>query len=396
MSDSPLRGYIVGNSTVSLWSLSGTQRLCRSFAKAGIGVVGSLSELQPGEPLLVVRADALIEDRVIRALARAPDTALTMEEAGTEVTLACHVSGDIAEQAVATLQTGANMPAGITVKRVQELVDPYQERLRNVSAPLVAVVNVDNRVSLERRLYRGAYKSVTDLVTKWLWPRPAAWVTGQCARFGVLPNQVTLLGLLLTVLAGVWFWRGQFGIGLLAAWVMTFLDTVDGKLARVTVTASRLGDILDHGIDILHPPFWYLAWGFGVAAGGRVAGMDFATLSWLVLGGYVGGRLAEGAFQLWCAPFSMFSWRPFDSVNRLVTARRNPNLILLTFGWVIGRPDLALLAVVLWTQASTAILIYRLGVATVASRRGALRSWLSGGDVGEVWPIARRWFLNTD
>ena len=46
---------------------------------------------------------------------------------------------------------------------------------------------------------------------------------------------------------------------------MTFLDTVDGKLARVTITSTKLGNVFDHGIDLIHPPFWYLAWGMGLA-----------------------------------------------------------------------------------------------------------------------------------
>ena len=63
-------------------------------------------------------------------------------------------------------------------------------------------------------------------------------------------------------------------------WLMTFLDTVDGKLARVTVTSSRIGDVLDHGLDIIHPPLWYIAWGVGLPAGlamrSRLAGIDLA------------------------------------------------------------------------------------------------------------------------
>ncbi len=45
---------------------------------------------------------------------------------------------------------------------------------------------------------------------------------------------------------------------------MTFLDTVDGKLAHVTLTSSRFGHIFDHSLDLLHPPFCYLAWGLGL------------------------------------------------------------------------------------------------------------------------------------
>jgi len=45
---------------------------------------------------------------------------------------------------------------------------------------------------------------------------------------------------------------------------MTFLDTVDGKLARTTMTYSSWGNVYDHGIDLIHPPFWYWAWFIGL------------------------------------------------------------------------------------------------------------------------------------
>ena len=48
---------------------------------------------------------------------------------------------------------------------------------------------------------------------------------------------------------------------------MTFLDTVDGKLARVTLTSSRFGNWLDHGNDIIHPPLWWLCLANGLALG---------------------------------------------------------------------------------------------------------------------------------
>ena len=79
------------------------------------------------------------------------------------------------------------------------------------------------------------------------------------------PNQVTAASLVLVVVAGVLFARGEFAWGLVAGWIMTFLDTVDGKLARVTITSTKLGNVFDHGIDLIHPPFWYFAWGMGLA-----------------------------------------------------------------------------------------------------------------------------------
>ena len=168
---------------------------------------------------------------------------------------------------------------------------------------------------------------------------------------------------------------------------MTFLDTVDGKLARVTVTSTKLGNVFDHGIDLIHPPLWYFAWGIGLALEPPViAGVSLNVLYAVILAGYVGGRLCEGAFQLFIARFSIFTWRPFDSWFRLIAARRNPNMIALTVSLALGRPDLGLLAVAVWTVVSTALLVLRLSSAAQAKVRGkAVRSWLSeiGQTVGE-------------
>jgi hypothetical protein len=62
----------------------------------------------------------------------------------------------------------------------------------------------------------------------------------------------------------------------------------------------------------------------------------------------------------------------------LVTARRNPNLILLTISLGLGRPDLGLVAVTVWTAFSTLLLLIRLGIAVYARiAYGPLRSWLA-------------------
>jgi phosphatidylglycerophosphate synthase len=158
---------------------------------------------------------------------------------------------------------------------------------------------------------------------------------------------------------------------------MTFLDTVDGKLARVTVTSSRVGHVLDHGVDVVHPPLWYIAWGLGLATfDPGVPGLTVAITLAVIVVGYVLGRLVEGAFHL-IAPFSIFLWRRLDSYSRLITARRNPNLIWLTVSALAGRPDLGLVAVAAWTALSTLVLLARLAMALLERRTsGPLRSWL--------------------
>ena len=70
------------------------------------------------------------------------------------------------------------------------------------------------------------------------------------------------------------------------------------------------------------------------------------------------------------------AWRPFDSWFRQITARRNPNLILLTGCALVGRPDVGFAAMALWTALSFLVHVVQL-VQAMAAPRGSVVSWLS-------------------
>jgi len=218
-----------------------------------------------------------------------------------------------------------------------------------------------------------------------------------CADRHITPNMVTVTGLLLMLLAGWCFYEGAYLAGLVAGWIMTFLDTVDGKLARVTVKSSRVGHWLDHGMDLVHPPFWYWLWGLGLAVPPTLWGFDADTLYVWIFVGYIGGRIAEGLFHF-LGDLSLFTWRPFDAYFRLITGRRNPSLILLTLFTLIGRPDWGFLSVVIWTVASTIVLVVRLlqGLAVRQYQGAPLTSWMADpARAASEHPAAFRTFSTT-
>ena len=389
--------FIIGDAEVQLWGLGSRERIRRLLQRAGIDrVVDDLRSVPPGAGVILIRADHLYEPRTVRDLSRSPATLLQVEGPEGSRPVAAHVSGDQVVTAHAVL-TGVLDPGqlqGVRVMDAGRLSSGFDAALRKSAEPMIQPIEASNQDGLEEQLFSGAYKGVTDLVTKWWWPTPARYVTRWCTKLGVRPNHVTVVGLSLVILAGVLFAYGQLGWGLAAAWLMTFLDTVDGKLARVTVTSSRLGHILDHGIDMIHPPFWYLAWGMGLQSfAPGIPGLDLEAAIWLIFLGYIAGRLAEGGFQLWFGRFGIFCWRPFDSYFRLITARRNPNLILLTLGLALGRPDLGLAGVMVWTLVSSAVLLLRLVMAWWARRDGPLQSWLAAPDTDvDAGPLAARLF----
>ena len=379
----PLFAHIIGDSPVKIWGLTSYTRKLRVLKGAGVThIVDDIAAVPENGSVLLLRGDLLFDDRVINYLVQTPDILLKVPQGATDAFVAAHVAVDRAIEARDAITEPATtvLPAGVKIETLDRLSISFQQRLLKFDPPFVLPITSENRQDLERRLFDWSYKGVTDCVTKWIWPRPARWVVGQCVRFGFRPNHVTVLGLFLAILAGILFAYGWYGWGLLAGWLMTFLDTVDGKLARVTVTSSKFGHYFDHIIDLVHPPIWYILWGLGMSQlnfGGLSRGIVF----WLIVAGYIIGRLVEGVFLTWLGKFGIFCWRPIDSYFRLITARRNPCLILLTVGYLVGFPDWGLFAVTVWTVATSIFLLVRLLM--------AFKTRLVGGPI-------RSWFLDID
>ena len=368
---------IVGASSCPLWGLDARERLRRQLADLGLDVIADdPARLGDAQRTLLVDAGFLFGLLTLRGLL-AHENALLVHPADGRVA-AASVTRDRLEAALACMRDDCARPDEMRILTPVDL-SGYDRNLRKTAPPLLEHVTPDKRAALEALLYGNSYKGVTDFVTKWWWPRPARVIVGWCARLGITPNMVTSVGLLLVVAAAFGFYSGEFVLGLACGWLMTLLDTVDGKLARVTVASSRIGHVLDHGIDFVHPPFWYVAWGLGLGVD-EVMGQSLERLCWLVVGGYFGGRLIEISFHQ-LADCGVFAWRPFDAWCRLVTARRNPCLVILTLGTAVGGPEFAFVGVVGWTVASSAILllrfVYAAGVRWRSGRR--LDSWLKDG-----------------
>ncbi len=372
--------HIIDDSPIEIWGLTSRQRKIRVLKNAGINdMVEDLAGIPDGSSVLLLRGDYLYDDRVIAYLVKTPQMLLSMTQGSTSAVVAAHVSSGQAIEVLEAIKNQAPAPssAGLKNETLETLSVSFQQQLLKFAPPFVLPITSENVRKLERRLFDWSYKGVTDLVTKWVWPRPAQWVVGQCVHFGLRPNHVTIIGLVLVILAGGLFAQGRYGWGLLAGWLMTFLDTVDGKLARVTVTSSKFGHYFDHIIDLVHPPIWYVLWGTGLGISQfEFIGMSLNTAYWLIVLGYAAGRLAEGVFLAWLGKFGIFCWRPFDSYFRLITARRNPCMVLLTAGLLLGRPDWGLFAVAIWTAGTSVFLIIRLLMA-VNERfvNGTVRSW---------------------
>ncbi len=365
---------------MKLWDMSPATRLQRAFRRAGITNIIAESDLGENTgPVILVRGDAVLDEPLSTHLVANENLMILSNGTEDSVPIVAHVSADNSIKTAEAIkgEIKKELP-GVKIQSPGDLDANYWKALRKRETPYAMVITNENLSDVLWRIFMGTYKGATDFITKHLWPRPAYHITRTIAPYGITPNIVTTLSAVMVLLAFYLFMQGNFGWGLAAAWMMTFLDTVDGKLARVTLTSSPWGNVFDHSIDLIHPPFWYWAW----AAGLGVAGTDLSanTLYWLlavIIGGYVLQRIIEG-IAITAFGIEIHIWRPVDTFFRQITARRNPNLAILTVAMIFGRPDYGLYAVAVWTALCLALHSLQIIQAWQAKRKtGPLSSWLT-------------------
>ena len=379
--------FVSENSPVRLWGLGSAQRLQRQLKavskessgdKRDICWLESIEELPAGGQVLVLNGAYLFENRTLKGVLQQLNSSLQSED---DMPAAAFIdAGRIGEVLTYMKDPGQPVPEGLQVMQSSDM-EAYDENLKRSTRPLLEKLSATRKTELENWLYGNAYKGITDLVTKFVWPKPAKLFVHLCANMHISPNMVTSFGLLLVIAACYLFLNGYYGWGLLAGWLMTFLDTVDGKLARVTIQSSKFGHLYDHLIDLFHPPFWYIYWGMSLASFQPVMGQGQEQMYWIIIISYIAGRVVEGLFPL-LGNCGIFTWRPYDAWFRLVTARRNPCLILLTLSLLVGKPEWGFIAVTFWSALTTLILVLRLLQASIVRLgSGPLSSWLSETDV---------------
>lgn len=362
----------VGDNPGRVFGLDAMTRARRLAAKAGLD---SSAALEPGRPALLADLDFAWDPAWLAAILARPGAVLTLD--GRAVL--ANVPAGIDAAPVAAAMAGHRAPdlAGLEPLDAATAELSYHE-LRKRGRPFVLPLDPADPLPVERAAYDASYKGVTDALTLYLWRRPAFHLTRWAANAGMTPNQVTLIGAALC-LATVFLWiKGLYWAGMATGFGFMVLDTVDGKLARCTGQSSWWGNIFDHGLDLVHPPFWWWAWAEGLNYHNDPFERVYEVLVVAsIVVGYVVQRVIEGVFM---RRFGMHIhvWEKADSHFRLITARRNPNMVILLVSLVFNRPDMGLELVALWTMISLIFHAVRLAQANARADRGVrLASWLA-------------------
>ena len=362
----------------ALFGLAPLERLRRSAAKASEGAQvvlsgpGARSSSWPGAEidadaaplgarlrkalahgggLVAIDAANVIDPRLIAFLLKSARPALASRGEGGQRAVALRLDPAQAEAipadaAYLAAVADALVAAG-RIAPVDEAAFPaYVDKLRR-SLPywLHVVEDGATRKRLERQMFWENYKGSTDLLTRWVYP-PIVWpLVLMCTRLRIHPNVITGVSIAFTIAAVPPFAEGHWLLGFFCAYAMSVLDSVDGKVARLTLTDSKIGNLLDHGIDQVHPPFWYFAWAWGLGA--RTPADPLYQAAILLILFYLADRIVLAAAKRRLG-FALHAATRLDGQVRSYIARRNITMTIMAFALLLGQGPAGFWIVTAW------------------------------------------------
>lgn len=250
---------------------------------------------------------------------------------------------------VEALERGVTQ-GGVSTVDADDLSD-YSVPLRRLLRPGWQRVGAgrDDRCVLERRLIGETKKGAPDLPALVHTPFEA-WLVRWLAPTAVTPNHVTIATTALAWVATACLATGQLGLGIGIALVVGVLDGVDGRLARLRLETSRLGEF-EHHLDFLYEWSWWIALAYHFHSTGVL------PQAWMLVGALGAAEVLDGVAKglvLWKTGRTIDEPTRFDRVVRLFGGRRNVYVWILATGVIVGAAPTAF-SLLAWWEAATAV-----------------------------------------
>lgn len=255
---------------------------------------------------------------------------------------------DIDDRFIGVTNSSGFSDRSLSLAHESDLTTYIRKTRKHVKAFIIPVDSQDDIRRAEKITFSAVYKGATDFITKYVFFHPARWAVRAISPTSITPNQITLFSMVLSFGAIVPFFLGYYWTATVMGFAMAFLDTVDGKLARVTLRTSKSGDLLDHVSDFVYLLLWYIGLGWSLS-GGQL--LDFtnpvALTHALLISTFLADKIITGLYKRLYG-HELHDYTKFDYCVRIFIARRNPFLVSMLVALILGDPMIGLSVITAW------------------------------------------------
>lgn len=232
----------------------------------------------------------------------------------------------------------------------------FQSDIRRKRRPIwMPCYEPDQLDSAKRAVVASAQKGSLDWPAQWIHAPLENGFVARICETTITPNQLTLITNIAAWTVTWLFLSGHILAGLLGAAVVGVLDGMDGKLARVKLMTSKIGEY-EHVFDLVFEYSWWFALGWTLSAG-DVASPVFSAAVVLVTCSFVDSMATVG-FLYWRGRHvgrTLDNYTRTDYLIRKVAGRRNVYIWLMLVGVLLTDPVTAFYAATGWAVVTCVV-----------------------------------------
>lgn len=238
---------------------------------------------------------------------------------------------------------------------------------RRVDVQLTKIQDSKKLRELEDEMYENTFKGTMEWIAVYGYRIPVRELTRLVSSTQISPNHITSLALLCSFGAIPLFALGHIALGLSLAGSFIILDSLDGKLARMTIRYSSAADRWDHLTSAPTRMAWYLSLGWHLSNHDLASPLGIAAIVYGLMP--VVDKLTGVAFN---ARFgrSPLDYTPLDAAVHLYTVRKN-DIALMAISLPLGLITPAYLLCSVWAAATWLWHVARFAWFALFARSGA-------------------------
>lgn len=220
-------------------------------------------------------------------------------------------------------------------------IDIYEANSR-CSVPLMfnKITRIQDVPAIEDKIVAMAQKGTLDWPAEYIHPFFEDLAVRKIWNTNITPNEVTFIGAVLGGYLVYLFMTGHFLLALTGAIIVGILDGIDGKLARVKLMTSKIGEH-EHTLDKILEYALYGAFGYGLSLQTQD---DFPIMVAMVTIAVLFLDMLQGSWFFKKFGRQLDDIGAFERGFRIIGGRRNTHFwTLVPFGifgfWELGNND---------------------------------------------------------
>lgn len=228
-------------------------------------------------------------------------------------------------------------------------IDPYIPSMRKETKPFwIDIDTKENLIEAERILIENACKGRNDLLATWVNKPIENIIVNRLANTQITPNQISILTNIIAYTSTFLFLKGDLLFASLLTFVVSFMDGVDGKLSRVKMSSSNIGE-MENAFDYLFEHSWYIALAIYLSNAFGAMPVLLSTFILLFDGfSYYTAKVFGKAIK----SRELEDYGRIEQLFRKFDGRKNSYIIFILIGVLLNAPFWSLVAISVWSSVS--------------------------------------------